>query len=132
MSGLFEGLIGHFAGKSGRKAKRQNLAIRRHLAARNTIIKRRNFIRKARGAIAENMVAGGSRAGGLDSSGFQGAQASLATQREAELFRIKREDQLQVDLFHNEQKIASNEQFAARGAIVGGIIDTMISSETGG
>lgn len=106
----------HKASKSRQKAAK----FRQRIAFGQSLIKRRTFLRNARAALATNLVGGVATGASLDSSAFQGVQASIATQREAAL-----------DVFNeaarNEKKARSADKTAASsesfGQIAGAVVD---------
>lgn len=77
------GQVGEFhqRGQAAQKLRAAGRQQRTALLVRN-IQRRRAFIRAARGAQAQNLVAGAQREGGLESSAFQGIEASIQTQSE--------------------------------------------------
>jgi hypothetical protein len=83
------------AGAKARKKRRQARKLQRILNTERFRIQKRSFLQRFRAIQAEQVLAG-SREGGLRSSAFQGQQASLRTQKSAELGIF--EDRTRIDV----------------------------------
>jgi hypothetical protein len=79
VGGIIGGIAGIFGSKAN-KAKRRARKEQRRMTEREQAVQRRDLIRNFRLARAQALAAGSSETGGLESSGVQGAAASIASQ----------------------------------------------------
>jgi len=100
---------------------------KRKLAVLSTIQNRRNFIRQARGVQADVLLGGAQNVGGLDSSGFQGTQASVQTQFFDELQRSKDTQKANKGIEAELDTAARNLSAAATLQFAGDAVQTIVS-----
>jgi len=114
----FLAAFGKVGGATFRKGAQHDLdraaRRRREGATVRNIQRRRAFIRKARAAQAENLVAGVATGAGLESSAFQGTRASLQTQTEFAK-QLDSQARLRERAIANDQRKAQDSLARAQG-----------------
>lgn len=117
--------------KSADSARRRASSIQRKIGLMRTIQNRRAFIRSARGAMAQNLVQGISTGADLSSSGFQGTQASLQTQRDFGLFEQREEQRLTGNIETELDRATRNDRQAANNQLGGDFVQSIVQSQGG-
>lgn len=120
MAGPFDivgGAVQFGANRRAQKKLRRARKLERSAALLRNLQRRRTFIRSARAAQAANIVsASGQGAGFLDSSAFQGTQASIATQEAVGLSEFDTLSLLQNESSQLRDQASQQIEFGQRAA----------------